>query len=109
MRRFLRDGKEFEPKFAQIPLILPVDSDLEKYWKLLYVSRKLHGIGDIIQFAKERNLEMDCRMFQDNQDNGGNYLGTELHGYSTDSWYAEDEPFSDVSVSLEPPLPWLMH
>lgn len=31
MRRFLRDGKEFEPKFAQIPLILPVDSDLEKY------------------------------------------------------------------------------
>ncbi|OOQ86806.1 hypothetical protein PEBR_19672 [Penicillium brasilianum] len=59
MLKFLRDGEEFEPYFAQVPQILPLEPDLEKYWKMLYVSRRLYGTGKIIQFAKEKELEMD--------------------------------------------------
>lgn len=81
MLRFLRDGEGFEPTFAQIPQILPVESDLEKYWKMLYLSRRLHGTRKIMEFAKERKLEMDPGMFQDRK---GNYFGTELHRYSVD-------------------------
>lgn len=96
MLKFLRDGEEFEPYFAQIPQILPLEPDLEEYWKMLYVSRRLYGTGKIIQFAIEKELEMDPRIFQDKE---GNHFGTELHQYLLDSdLFEEDETISGVSL-----------
>lgn len=94
MLGFLRDGDEFEPTFAQLPQIIPVDTDLEKYWKMLYVSRRFHGTRKIVQFAQERNLEMEPGIFQDTK---GNYFGTELHPYLVETGLFEGESITAVS------------
>lgn len=95
MLGFLRDGDEFEPTFAQLPQIIPVDKDLEKYWKMLHVSRRLHGTRKIIQFAQERNLEMEPGLFQDTK---GNYFGTELHPYLVETESYEGQSITTVST-----------
>lgn len=95
MLKYLRDGEEFEPIFVQVPRHIPIEEDVEKYWKMLYVSRRLHGMRKIVQFAKEKRLDMDPTMFQDTK---GNYLGTKLHGFSVYSDPSEeDEPIAAVS------------
>ncbi len=95
MLKYLRDGEEFEPIFDQVPRHIPIEEDAEKYWKMLYVSRKLHGTRMIARFAKERRLDMEPTMFQDTK---GNYLGTELHSFSVNSDLpGEDEPIATVS------------
>jgi hypothetical protein len=91
---FLRDCDEFEPTFTQLPQIIPVDKDLGKYWKMLHVSRRLHGTRKIIQCAQERNLEIESRMFQDTK---GNYFGTELHPYLVETELFEGDSITAVS------------
>ncbi|KAF3392552.1 hypothetical protein F1880_008831 [Penicillium rolfsii] len=99
MLGYLRDGEEFEPMFSQLPQIIPVDNDLEKYWKMLYVSRRLHGTRKIIQFAQERNLEMEPGMFQDTK---GNYFGIELHPYLVETRLFEGESITDIMNRIWP-------
>jgi hypothetical protein len=63
MLKFLRDGEEFEPEFAQVPQILPVEPDLEKYWKMLYVSRRLYGTGKINPICQRKGVGNGPRDF----------------------------------------------
>jgi hypothetical protein len=96
---YLRDGEEFEPTFSQIPRHIPVQKDLHKFWKMLYVSRRLHGTRKTMEFAVEKKLEMEPMMFQDTK---GHYLGTELHPYSVENGTRseEGEPIAAVSWPL---------
>lgn len=45
----------------------------------LYISRRLHGTKKIIEFAQERQLEVEPGIFEANK---GSYFGTKLHRYN---------------------------
>lgn len=57
--QYLEDGKTFAPEYEQYPAKIPIDTDVDQYWKTLFFSRCYAGMKRVVKFAHRNNLEIN--------------------------------------------------
>lgn len=100
LMRYLRDGTEPDLEFSEVPLKMPVDyADVDRQWKMLYLSRQVLGMEEITEFAREHNLQTKSNGFRRAQ---GVSVAAKLLPYTTTD-RGEDEEIEKVSSDKSVP------
>ncbi|KAJ5595152.1 uncharacterized protein N7459_001360 [Penicillium hispanicum] len=76
---FLREGKPFEPEYAQLPYKIPLDVGVDRYWKILFLSRYVQVGEDFMYFVKSERLPITATSFMRRPD----IIGAQLNPYRT--------------------------
>lgn len=96
--RYLEDGETFVPEYRQYPPRIPVDADVDQYWKTLLASRYHPGMGEVAKIARRNNLEINRTSIWKQR---GAFVGDHLIPYSINNCGGYEEvPQNEVSKYL---------
>lgn len=84
VQQYLRKGTPFDPRFTQVPEVIPLDQDVDHRWKSLYLSRRALGMDDCRHLVPQDRLK-DF----DNHWNGAKLVGTKLNEFRLTDWGTE--------------------
>lgn len=92
--KYLKDGKEFAVQYRQYPTQIPVDLDVDRYWKTLYLARHAIGLEGFLDVTQKLDWKLASKEFWMNR---GAFLGVDLKPYTTTDYSGEDIPLTVVS------------
>lgn len=103
MISYLKEGKEFEPEYSQVPTELPMDLGVDEYWKALSLSRQVRGLKEISRFAKTAQIPIENEKFWQHR---GKYVAFERTPYTTTN-SGQEMATSEVSDQRKVPPAFL--
>lgn len=92
--KFLKKGETFAPEYCQYPPKIPVDEDVDRYWKTLLASRYYSGMREVVDFARQNNLEINPSSIWEQR---GVFVGDHLIPYTTSDIGEEEGSIGEVS------------
>lgn len=94
MRNYLEKGTAFEPVFTQVPRIVPLDEDVDRQWKTLYLSRRALRMEELRHLVPKDRLEEFDKHW-----NSAKLVGTELNEFRLTNCGGDDWGITRVGTT----------